>query len=125
MLWLTSGLQDKHLLIDLSELWPAPKIIPPVDSQLPNESRMIWAPVTDAILAKQYTQATDYKTEIEERQRKKTAERKERNEEWQPRFFTTATTPSGRPQLTEDGKVALQRLNQGDYHLEPNRVYAC
>ena len=86
---------------------------------------MLWAPVTDAILAKRYTLATDNKTEIEERQRTKTAERKERNEEWQPRFFTAATTASGRPQLTDDGKIALQRLLAGDYRLEPNRVYAC
>ena len=112
--------KDKVLLIDVNPLYPAEKIVPAAADQLPNESRRFWNDVTEAILAKQFTQATNVKQEMEERQRQKAAERKARNVEWKPRFFTAATTTSGRPELTEDGKVAMNRLHVGDYRLEPS-----
>lgn len=105
--------------MDVNPLFPAEKIVPPMDAQLPNESRKYWAAVTEALTTKQYSRATSEKQVIEERQRAKAAERKARNSEWTPRFFTAATTPSGRPELTEDGKLAIQGLNNNDYHLEP------
>lgn len=107
-------------MIDLSPMMPLPKLIPPVDNQLPNESRMIWAPVTDAILAKDFTQATNAKQEIEERQRQKAADRKARNVEWTPRFFKNALEPPGRPELSEDGVDAIKRMHVDDYSLRPN-----
>lgn len=101
-------------------MMPEPKIIPPANDQLPNESRKIWAPVTEAILNKQYNAATEAKTEIEERQRQKAAERKARNVEWSPRFFTAALTPAGRPELSREGKEALAKLQQNDFKLQPS-----
>ena len=106
--------------MDLNPLFPAQKIVPPMEEQLPNESRKFWAPVTEAITTKQFSKATTEKQVLEERQRTKAAERKARNVEWSPRFFTAATTPAGRPELTEEGKRAVQGLNMRNYHLEPS-----
>lgn len=109
--------KESHLLIDLRPLYPLPKIIPPVDKQLPNESQRFWSGVTAAIKGKRYAEATNLKTELEERQREKAAERKERTEDWKPRFFTKVVTDDGRPDLTEDGKKALQGMQAEEYAL--------
>ena len=114
--------QEPTLLIDLRPLHPLPKIIPPETKQLPNESRRFWHNVTVAIVNKQFGQATKLKQDLEERQREKAAERKERNLEWKPRFFTGSVTPAGKPDLTPEGKLALQRLYEGDFHLEESLV---
>lgn len=116
-------MQEKHLIIDLNPLFPIPKVIPPMEEQLPNESLKFWEGVTNAIVGRQYNQATTLKTEIEEKQRQKAAERKEANKEWQPRFFTGAVTPIGRPDLTADGEIALKGLHEENYKLEPNKEY--
>ncbi|KAF2399860.1 hypothetical protein EJ06DRAFT_530647 [Trichodelitschia bisporula] len=108
---------EKHLLIDLNPLFPVPKIVPPMEKQLPNESRRFWQHVTDAILSKQYARATALKQEIEERQRQKAAERKARNTEWQPRFFVGAVTPIGKPDLTKEGEEVLKGLHRDDFTL--------
>ncbi len=112
--------QEKKLVVDIGPLFPTAKIIPPEKDQLPKESRRFWAPVTKAIMNKQYGQATIAKQEIEERQREKAAERQNRNVEWQPRFFAESVTPVGRPVLTREGRDALSRLQKKDYHLEPS-----
>lgn len=78
--------------------------------------------MTSAIKGKRYTEATNLKTELEERQREKVAKRKEDLEEWKPRFFTNAVTANGRPDLTEDGKKALQGLQAEDYSLAESEV---
>jgi oxysterol-binding protein-related protein 9/10/11 len=108
----------KHLLIDLTPLLPAPKIIPPEEDQLPNESRRFWKDVTAAILNKQFAEATRVKQALEQRQRDKAEERKAKNEEWQPRFFTGAVIPKGRPDLSEEGQAVLKGLQEGNYRLE-------
>ena len=79
--------------------------------------------MTNAIVNKQYSLATTLKQEIEDKQRKKAAERKESNKEWQPRFFTGSVTPVGRPDLTKDGEEALKGLHEDRYELEPNKEY--
>lgn len=117
-------MQDKKLIVDIGPLWPTPKIIPPENDQIPNESRKVWAPVTEAILGKKYGEATEAKTEIEERQRQKATERKERGVEWVPRFFTAALAPVGQPELSKDGMAAMERLQAGNYKLEPSKETA-
>lgn len=112
---------EKILLIDVNPLHPVPKIIPPEDTQLPNESRKFWGGVTEAILNKQYSLATTRKQELEERQRQKAAERQAKNEGWQPRFFSNATDADGKPDLTEEGRKALDGLHKGDYKLEESK----
>ena len=119
--WLIND-QESNLLIDLKPLFPTPKIIPPLDQQLPNESRRFWAAVTTAIKSKQFTEATKLKQELEERQREKATERKEKNEEWRPRFFTNAVTTNGKPDLTDDGRKALEGLQAEDYGLRESEV---
>ncbi len=108
------------MLIDLNPLWPIPKIIPPVNQQLSSESRRFWNGVTEAILNKQFGQATKLKQELEERQREKATARKEQGLDWQPRFFSKALMENGKPDLTEDGRKALKGLQEGDYRLEEN-----
>ncbi|KAF2685817.1 hypothetical protein K458DRAFT_417021 [Lentithecium fluviatile CBS 122367] len=112
---------EKILLIDLNPLFPMPKNIPPLEEQLPNESRKFWDNVTSAIVNKQYGLATTLKQEIEEKQRAKAAERKNENREWQPRFFTGALTPVGKPDLTADGEEALKGLHEDRFTLEPSK----
>ncbi|KAK4556408.1 hypothetical protein LTR86_006552 [Recurvomyces mirabilis] len=115
--------KDRILLIDVNPLRPVPKICPPMNEQLPNESRLFWNEVTEAITAKQFSVATAKKTDIEERQREKAAQRKQGQTEWRPRYFTKATEPSGRPELTEDGRRAVVGMEQGSWHLEPQAEY--
>ncbi|KAI4167288.1 MAG: hypothetical protein LQ343_007332 [Gyalolechia ehrenbergii] len=114
--------KDPQLLIDLNPLWPIPKVIPPENQQLSNESRRFWRGVTEAILNKQYGQATKLKQELEERQREKATARKDQGSEWKPRFFTEALVPNGKPNLSEDGRRALKGLQEGDYHLEESAI---
>lgn len=118
------NMQDrKHLLVDLNPLFPVSKGIPPIESQLANESRRFWESVTSAIANKQYSHATGIKQQIEERQRVKAAKLKDEDREWKPRFFAGVVTPDGKPDLTEDGKQTLKRLLEGDYHLEENEEF--
>ena len=115
---LASAPKDSQLLIDLSPLRQHPKIVPPEPDQLPNESRQLWREVTEAINAKQFGLATKTKQELEERQRTKVAARQEKSKPWRPRFFTDALAPVGRPELSEEGKTAMQGLERGFYTLE-------
>ncbi|CAF9911145.1 MAG: hypothetical protein GOMPHAMPRED_007322 [Gomphillus americanus] len=111
------------LLIDLDPLIPEAKTIPPEADQLPNESKRFWKDVTQAIVSKQYETGNKLKQDIEKRQRDKAAERKEASREWRPRFFTGAVTPVGRPDLTDDGRRAIDGLGKGDYKLTENEEY--
>ena len=115
--------EERQLLIDLVPLYPVPKNVPPEKDQLPNESRQFWGDVTNAIHARQYGQATRLKHDLEEHQRQKATRRKERNEVWSPRFFTVPTDPSGKPELTEEGELALKGLHEGNYFLEESKDY--
>ena len=93
-----------------------------MESQLPNESRKFWSSVTEAINTRQYSRATTLKQELEERQREKAKERETAGTEWQPRFFTGAVTPLGKPELTKDGRDVLDGLHQGKFELKENEV---
>ena len=118
----TNTTQEPQILVDLNPLFPSPKIVPPESSQLPNESQRFWAAVTAAIRNKQFGQATKLKQELEERQREKAAARAERKDEWRPRFFTKSVTPSGRPELTEEGRDALRGLQAEEWSLTESAV---
>jgi hypothetical protein len=72
-------------------------------------------------VGKQYSHATNLKTEIEEKQRQKAAERKAADKEWKPRFFTGAVTPVGRPDLTPDGEAALKGLHASSINWNRTR----
>jgi hypothetical protein len=110
------------LLIDLSPLQVAPKVIPPTEKQLPNESLKFWSGVTEAINSRQFSRATTLKQELEERQREKAKQRQEQGVEWKPRFFTGSVTPLGKPDLTEEGVEVLKALQRGEWDLKENEV---
>lgn len=92
-----------------------------MEKQLPNESLRFWQSVTDAIKNKQFGEANKLKQEIEERQRQKAKEREESKSEWHPRFFMEATTASGKPELTDDGKTVMEGLHQESLQLAENK----
>lgn len=108
--------------MDLSPLNVAPKVLPPVQQQLPNESLRFWSGVTEAINARQFSKATALKQELEERQREKLKQRTDAGIEWQPRFFTGIVTPLGKPVLTEEGKAVLANLHEGKWDLKESEV---
>ena len=97
---------------------PVPKLIPPEEEQLTNESRRFWHNVTEAIVEKRYSEATTLKQEIEQRQRDKAAEREAIKAVWQPRFFTEQLGPKGKPELTQEGKDLLKGMQEGNWHLK-------
>ena len=106
--------------MDLNPLFPVPKIIPPEEEQLSNESRRFWHDVTHSILAREYSKATTLKQQLEEQQRQRAAARKENGGEYLPRFFTGVVTPVGQPVLTKDGEEALTGLEEGNFRLQPS-----
>ncbi|PKS13011.1 hypothetical protein jhhlp_000352 [Lomentospora prolificans] len=110
--------EDQYTIIDIAPLSVAPKVIPPREKQLPNESLTLWGGVTDAILAKQYSQATTLKMELEEAQREKARQRERENVEWKPVFFTHVTGNGGKPGLTDKGKEVLKRAQQGNWDMD-------
>lgn len=116
--------QDSHpadqqvTIIDIAPLNVAPKVLPPTEQQLPNESLTLWGKVTEAIHARQFSRATTLKQELEEAQREKARERERKGESWQPVFFVTATDKAGKPALTEKGREVLKRAQVGDWSMD-------
>lgn len=103
--------RDRHLLLDVTDLTAIPKTVPDLKQQKSNESRLVWHPVTNAILAKQFEQATKKKTDIEDLQRKFAKERAERKELFVPAYFNVHD--DGRPTLTDAGRALLTgQLNE-------------
>lgn len=96
----------------------APKLIPPEEEQLPNESLTLWSGVTKAILAKQYSKATDIKLQIEEQQREKARQRDKKGEKWKPVFFEHVVGNGGKPNLTDEGRRVLERAQQGQWSMD-------
>ncbi|KAK3115424.1 hypothetical protein LTR53_005226 [Teratosphaeriaceae sp. CCFEE 6253] len=116
--------KDKILLVDVNPMRPVAKTCPPQADQLPNESQKFWAVVTESIVTKQFTNATTIKQELEEKQRQRAAERKAAGHEWAPRFFTAVTEADGKPDLSEEGRKAMQGLHEERFHLDPPQEYA-
>lgn len=96
----------------------APKILPPDEKQAPNESLHFWSGVTNAIKSKQFSQATNIKLELEEAQREKARQREQEGTTFQPLFFEHVTGNGGKPDLTPQGQVVLERAQKGEWDLE-------
>ncbi|KAI1333737.1 hypothetical protein F5Y15DRAFT_326173 [Xylariaceae sp. FL0016] len=105
-------------IIDLNPLTVAPKSVPPKEQQAENESLTLWGGVTDAIMSKQFSKATNVKVELEEKQREKARERERNNETWKPIFFDQVTDKGGKPELNEKGRQVLEKAQKGDWSLE-------
>jgi oxysterol-binding protein-related protein 9/10/11 len=115
---------DKQLLIDLAPLMPVPKICPPPEEQLPNESRRMWKDLTQALQEKRYSDANRIKQDIEQRQRDKAAERQKNDVTWKPRFFAEVTDDAGRPHLSAEGQNLLAGMQKKDFKLAEAEVLA-
>ncbi|KAM4056617.1 oxysterol-binding protein [Hirsutella rhossiliensis] len=109
---------EQFIIIDLGPLTVAPKVLPPQDQQLPNESLNLWSGVTEAICSKQFAKATNLKIELEESQREKAREREKTGEEWKPVFFEHVTGNGGKPDLTNKGKLVLDRAQKGEWSMD-------
>lgn len=105
--------KERHVLMDVSDLQPVSKTVPTQSTQKKNESRVVWDPVTQAINAKKFEQATRNKTEIEDLQRKIAQDRAERKEVFEPVYFKVNS--DGRPILTAAGQSVLQGQLDGTW----------
>ncbi|KAJ7574300.1 hypothetical protein C8J56DRAFT_979332 [Mycena floridula] len=94
-------------LIDLSVLRAMPKVVRPIEKQLPHESRKLWEGVTTRLLNKEFSDATKEKVAIEQKQRDEAAERKKKGLEFVPRYFDL-NIESGVPTLTAEGWKAVE-----------------
>ncbi|KZT08937.1 Oxysterol-binding protein [Laetiporus sulphureus 93-53] len=88
----------------------APKWVAPEDEQEPNESRRLWAKLTQAIVAKDMLAATEAKTAVEESQRELRRRREESGEKFIPRFFRQDKEGRWVPKITlpEDPQEAVE-----------------
>lgn len=105
----------KHVLIDVTDMPTIKKTVPALSAQKPNESRVVWDPVTQAILSKKFELATRYKTEIEDKQRKLAKDRTENKEDFTPEFFEVHE--DGRPTLTAAGLKTLKGQHDQSWSL--------
>ncbi|KUI58258.1 Oxysterol-binding protein-like protein 1 [Cytospora mali] len=110
--------EARTTIIDIAPLSVAPKVLPPMEKQLPHESLKLWGGVTDAIVSKQFSKATTIKQELEEAQREKAREREKTGEEFQPVFFKQVTGNNGQPELTEKGQEVLRRAQKADWSMD-------
>ena len=67
-------------LVDLSALYPIPKLVRDLEKQEEKESRRMWQNVTERLIRKEYSEANKFKQAIEQRQREEEAGRKQRGE---------------------------------------------
>ena len=111
----SSGSSTKHLLIDVTDMPPLKKVVPNLEAQKENESRVVWQAVTSAIHAKKFEQATKKKTEIEDAQRQLAKKRAEAKEVFQPVYFNVKE--DGRPTLTDAGKSAVAGQLSGKWSI--------
>lgn len=109
--------EEQYTIIDTEPLSVAPKVLPPQEQQLPNESLSLWSGVTNAILSKQFSKATQVKQELEEAQREKARQREQSGETWNPVFFEHVVGNGGKPDLTEKGKAVLERAQKGEWDI--------
>lgn len=109
---------EQTTIIDIAPLAVAPKVVPPMEKQMPHESLKMWGEVTKAIHSKQFSRATTVKQELEEAQREKAREREKNGETWKPVFFAQVTDKGGKPELTDKGREVLKRAQEGDWNME-------
>ncbi|KAK6497051.1 hypothetical protein TWF506_004536 [Arthrobotrys conoides] len=111
-----AGSKEKKLIVDVKPLFPATKFVPSNEDQLENESRKMWQKVTDAILSKNFNEATRLKVEIEDQKRKEAAERDAQNATFVPKYFVVGGEP-GIPTLKDEGRAILDAMSKGDYKM--------
>lgn len=111
---------EYETLVDLSALQVVPKVVRPLEKQLPNESRKLWDNVTSRLLNKEYSDATKHKLVIEQRQRDEASERKRKGQEFIPHYFEKDIS-SGVPVLTAEGRKALEEELRESCHTDQDQ----
>ncbi|KAI0694512.1 hypothetical protein BC835DRAFT_1274389 [Cytidiella melzeri] len=116
---------DYKLLIDLSQLQVVPKIVRPLEKQLPTESRKLWEHVTRNLINKQYGEANKIKHSIEEKQRADAAERKRKGSSFVPKYFG-ASYEDGIPVVLPEARRVLEEelASEAAHPLEPLKLAA-
>ncbi|KAF9515120.1 hypothetical protein BS47DRAFT_1294280 [Hydnum rufescens UP504] len=97
----------RQMLIDLSTLAVVPKTVRPLDQQDAFESRKLWEAVTSNLLRRNFGEATKKKQIIEQAQRDRAAERKQKGIEFKPVYFH-ADISTGAPRLSDAGRKAIE-----------------
>jgi hypothetical protein len=77
--------KKEFVLLDVSKLPTAEKIVAPLEQQQPNESQKVWYPVTSQ--THKELDALNAKTAIEDDQRRIAKEREQKGIQWQPKHF--------------------------------------
>ncbi|KAH8810237.1 hypothetical protein DL96DRAFT_1716942 [Flagelloscypha sp. PMI_526] len=98
---------DWQVLLDLTTLRQVPKVVRPIEKQEAYESQKLWEKVTSHLLGKRFSEATNEKVAIEQRQRDIAAERKRTGEVFVPALFKEDIS-DGQARLTEHGSKAVQ-----------------
>ena len=73
--------------------------------------------MTNAIKSKDFGKATQVKQELEELQRQRAREREAKKQPFEPVFFQQVTGNGGRPDLTEKGRMVLERAQKGEWDI--------
>jgi len=79
--------KTSEILWDCKGAKKCPKIIRPISEQEEFESQRLWQNVASAILNKNQKDATIEKNRLEDEQRQRVKDRKEKGIEWEPRLF--------------------------------------
>lgn len=87
-LYISEGSGSKELFLDVNAEPICAKIVQPEQVQDECESRRLWAPVAQCIRTRNYDQAQEEKTKVEESQRRLARLRSEGVISWHPKFFT-------------------------------------
>ncbi|KAJ1945340.1 hypothetical protein EC988_005776, partial [Linderina pennispora] len=98
--------KSERVLIDLTGLTVAEKVVKPLESQGEMESRRVWDPVAREMHNRSFGEATKCKRHIEDTQRKIAAERKEKGVEFVPAIFKPDYS-NGRPELLPDAPINI------------------
>lgn len=101
------GEKKERELIDLSSLEVSKKVVKPLEEQGELESRRVWDPVASKMIQGAYDDATKLKREIEDTQRAKAAQRKEKGEMFVPALFQPDYSESGKPELLDTAQLNL------------------
>ncbi|KAJ7255359.1 hypothetical protein C8J57DRAFT_607567 [Mycena rebaudengoi] len=99
--------EEYATLLDMSAIEVLPKVVRPLEKQLPYESRRLWESVTTRLIKKEFSDATREKVGIEQRQRDEAAERKRKGLEFVPRYFEK-NLDAGYSVLTALGQQAVE-----------------
>ncbi|ANZ76403.1 BA75_04217T0 [Komagataella pastoris] len=96
---------------------PLPPLVRPLEEQGEFESRKLWKKVTDALLVRNHTAATEEKFKIEDAQRERAKIREQENVDFHPKLFRPLTVKES----TAPGSDKLEFVIYKDHVLNRHR----